>query len=297
MKAMSRRGEFDLIKRIKQGTKNDARVVLGIGDDTAVLCAPGNKEILFTTDMLIEDRHFRVKEATPYEIGRKALAVNLSDIAAMAGVPTHAVVAVGLPKKYTGRFLKDLNRGIQGLARQFHVNVVGGDTNRSEKVLLSVALLGEVEKGKALTRSGARVGDAVCVTGPLGGSYASKKHLNFIPRIEEARYLARHFHIHAMMDISDGLASDARRLCEASGVGIRLEEKAIPVSRHAKHVREALNEGEDFELLFTLSQKEVVRLPKHCSVIGSVTRESHGLKLLKQNGAVITLRGGFDHFQ
>ena len=144
--------EFGLISNIKQWIKNDARVLVGIGDDTTVLRPGKNKDILFTTDMLIEDRHFRRKDATPYEIGRKALAVNLSDIAAMGGVPTHAVVAIGLPKKCTGAFAKELYRGLQDLARRFRVNIVGGDTNRSEKLILSVALLGEVEKSKAVDR-------------------------------------------------------------------------------------------------------------------------------------------------
>ena len=289
--------EFDFITQIRALARRDVRVPVGIGDDAAVLRFSKDRELLFTTDMLIEGRHFKLKEASAFEIGRKAMAVNLSDIAAMGGVPTLAVVAVGLPKKCMGRFAKELYRGLRSLEKKFHVAVVGGDTNASEKVIVSVALLGQVEKGRALLRSGARVGDALCVSGTLGGSYVSKKHLNFTPRVKEARYLAKNFKVHALMDISDGLASDARRICEQSGVGALLDERSIPVARAAKNVAQALNDGEDFELLFTLSQKEASRLPRFYRVLGRVMPKKHGLKLLKKNGVVVSLRGGFDHFK
>ena len=290
--------EFKLISKIRHWTHKGRGVMVGIGDDTAVMRSPQkNKDILFTTDMLVEGRHFRLTDATPYEIGRKALAVNLSDIAAMGGVPTHAVVAVGLPKKYTGRFAADLYRGLRDLARRFHVSIVGGDTNHSQKVILSVALLGEAEKGRAVKRSGAKTGDLVFVSGSLGGSYASRKHLNFIPRLKEGRYLAKNFRVHAMMDISDGLASDLHRIAEESRVGIEVEESWVPVSPSASGTRQALTEGEDFELLFTLSKNEAKRLPKNFKAIGRVMPRGYGVKLLKKNGTTASLRGGFDHFR
>jgi thiamine-monophosphate kinase len=289
-------GEFELIATIRRRTKKGPGVLVGIGDDAAVLRAPRGKDLLFTTDMLIEGRHFRWKDATPYEAGRKALAVNLSDIAAMGGVPTYALAAVGLPKTRTGVLAKEIYRGMLDLAGKFRVSLVGGDTNRSEKCLLSVALLGEVERGRAVTRSGARVGDALCVSGPLGGSYASKKHLNFTPRVKEARFLARNYSLHAMIDLSDGLASDARHIADESGVGVCLEEVRIPLSRHARNVRQALTEGEDFELLFALPEKEARRLPKGFFRVGRVVPKKDGVKLLKKNGTRTTLKGGFDHF-
>ena len=290
-------GEFGLISRIRRSTKNGPSVLVGIGDDTAVLRVPKNKELLFTTDMLVEGRHFRLKDASPYQIGRKALAVNISDIAAMGGMPTQAVIAVGLPKKSTGAFTQALYRGFRDLARLFHVELVGGDTNRSDRLVLSVALLGEVEKRRALKRSGAKVGDELFVSGPLGGSYASKKHLNFIPRVKEARWLAKHVPVHAMMDISDGLASDVYRMAEESRVGILLEEKKIPVSRHAKNVRQALGEGEDFELLFAVPRASARKLPKKFIHVGRVVSKAHGVKLLTAGGKVVPLRGGYDHFR
>jgi thiamine-monophosphate kinase len=223
--------------------------------------------------------------------------VNLSDIAAMGGVPTEAVAAVGLPKNMSDPAIEQLYSGMRDLARRFGVSLVGGDTNRSDKLVISVALIGEVERGKALRRSGACVGDAVLVSGALGGSYSSKKHLNFTPRLSEARLLAKRFHVHAMMDISDGLASDARRLAEESGVGILIEERRVPVSRAAKNVAQALTEGEDFELLFTLSEKEARRVPKKFHIVGRVVPRSQGVTLLKKNGSRVPLKGGFDHLK
>jgi len=290
-------GEFELIAQIRKQTRVNSRVLLGIGDDAALIRPRGRKDILFTTDMLIEDRHFRLKDATAYEIGHKALAVNLSDIAAMGGIPTEAVVAAGLPKRFNARFVKELYSGLHDLAKRFDVNLVGGDTNQSEKLILSVAMLGEVERGKALRRSGAQVGDIVMVSNELGGSYISRKHLNFIPRVREARYLAKHFHVHAMMDISDGLASDIRRIAEESNVGVLIEESCVPVSRFAKNASQALTEGEDFELLFTLSKKEAGIAEKKFYRVGRIVPKSQGVQLLKKNGAHVPLKGGFDHFK
>ena len=289
--------EFELIARLRKKTGKSRRVLLGIGDDTALIRVKSGKDLLFTTDMLIEDRHFRRKEASAFEIGRKALAVNLSDIAAMGGVPTEAVIAVGLPRNLSDAYVEQLYSGMRFLAKRFGVSLVGGDTNRSEKLVISIAMIGEVARGKALRRSGARVGDAVMVSGALGGSYASKKHLNFTPRLQEAAFLAKKFHVHAMMDISDGLASDARRLAEESRVGILIEESRVPVSRAAKSVSQALTDGEDFELLFTLSEKEARQVPKKFSVVGHVVSRAQGVKLLKKDGSRVPLTGGFDHLK
>lgn len=289
--------ESAVIRRIRKRIRVGPRVRTGIGDDTAVIRAAQGKEILFTTDMLIEGRHFRLDEASARQIGRKALAVNISDIAAMGGVPTQAVVSLGLPKRLTGRFVDGLYQGLLGLARQFGIDLVGGDTNRADKLTVNIALLGEVEKGRALLRSGARAGDKLFVSGALGGSYASGKHLNFTPRVREARYLSKNFSVHAMMDLSDGLSSDARKLAEESGTGVLIEERLVPVSRAAKSVSEALTEGEDFELLFAVSPKDARRLPKRFRIVGRIVPRSQGMKLLKKNGKLVPLTGGFDHFR
>ena len=188
-------GEFVLIDWIRKQCHSGPRVLLGIGDDPAILRVDPKKEILFTTDMLIEDRHFRRGEATAFQIGWKALAVNISDIAARGGWPTHAVLAMGLPKNLPVKFAQGLVRGTERLARIFQINLVGGDTNASDKIILSVSLLGECKKKSDIQRSGAKPGDVIFVTGRLGGSYLSRRHLTFMPRIKESQFLVNHFKI------------------------------------------------------------------------------------------------------
>ncbi len=297
-------GEFGLIGQIRKATPKDGRVCVGIGDDAAVIRLNAAKDILLTTDMLIEDRHFKLPEASPFEIGWKAMAVNISDVAAMGGLPTYAVVSVGLRKNLSVRFIKEIYRGLKAAAGRFHVAIVGGDTNRSDKIVISVALLGEVGRGQAVRRSGAKIGDILFVSGFLGGSYASKKHLKFTPRIKESQFLTKHFKINAMIDLSDGLASDARRIAEESGVGILLSKEAIPVSKGAT-LDQALTEGEDFELLFTLSPKEAARLTSRAPksdlapfhVVGKVVNRKRGIGIVGCDGKVKPLlKTGFDHF-
>ncbi len=303
---LSQIGEFGLIDILRKKIKKGSGVRIGIGDDAAVLRVDAGKDILFTTDMIIEGRHFRLREAKPYEIGWKAMAVNISDIAAMGGLPIFAVVSVGLPASLKLHFVNELNRGLRAVAGRFGAQIVGGDTNRSDKLVLSVALLGEVKRGQAVTRSGAKPGDVVFVTGSLGGSFASKKHLRFVPRIKESQFLVKNFKINSMMDISDGLVSDLRRIAEESSVGFAISQKAIPVSRSAKNLRQALTEGEDFELLFTLSPKEAARLtsmaiPKGLAPfhpIGRVVAKRLGIRWTRRDGkAAPILEKGFDHFK
>lgn len=305
MKKLSELGEFGLIEVLRKKIKTGASVRLGIGDDTAVVRPGAGRELLFTTDMLIEDRHFKLSDATAFEIGWKALAVNVSDIAAMGGVPTHAVAAVGLPKNLTLDFVSELYQGLRSLAKCFKVNIVGGDTNQSDKLIIAVSLLGEVKRGAFVSRGGAKPGDVIFVTGSLGGSYASQKHLNFTPRLDEARFLVSHFKINSMIDISDGLASDIRRIAEESGVGAVLSKEAIPVSRFAGDFNAALTDGEDFELLFTLSPKEAARLTRHSTQkglapfhpIGKIVEKRRGIKLVRDDRKTEPLPPkGFDHY-
>ncbi len=300
------KSEFGLIEKIKKDLGRQAGVTLGIGDDTAVLPGDSKKDILFTTDMLIEDKHFRLSEATPYEIGWKALAVNVSDIAAMGGMPTQAVIAVGLPADLPENFAMELYKGIKTLARRFKISIAGGDTNASDKVVISIALLGEVRKNAWVPRSAARIGDIIFVTGSLGNSYASKKHLRFIPRLEESQFLTKNFKVHAMMDISDGLASDIHRLTRASGVGAFIAEDSVPMTNPGLGIQRALTDGEDFELLFTMTPKEAARLtldvrtrkltPFH--PVGKIVNSKHGIQLVNLKGvSEPLLEEGFDHFR
>jgi thiamine-monophosphate kinase len=300
------KSELDWIRTARRLCKASADLKCGIGDDAAVLKWTPKKDLLVTTDMILEDRHFKLKEASAYQIGWKAMAVNLSDIAAMGGLPTNAVVSLGVPPRTPSAFLRQIYRGLLAVAGRFGVRIVGGDTNAFGPWAICVTLLGQVERGKALLRSGAKIGDWIFVSGSLGGSYRSGKHLCFMPRIREARYLARRFSVHAMMDLSDGLASDIRRIAEESRVGAVMEERLIPRSSRAVSLQSALSDGEDFELLFTLSPsdgKKLVRERRHKGLasftkIGEVTPEKSGIRIRRLNGKTEKLRSkGYDHFQ
>ena len=263
--------EFELIQRLSQALPTNETVVVGAGDDCAVVdLGAGDRWVLFKTDAVVEGIHF-TKQTPPELVGRKALARCLSDIAAMAGTPTAALVTIALPKPFDAAYVAAVYAGLNALARQHHLAVVGGETTTNpERLLISVSLIGWVTRGKAALRKGAQVGDAIFVTGELGGSLAGK-HLDFEPRLAEARWLVEHFPIHALLDLSDGLAGDLRHILTASQVGAELLKSAVPISRAAKEISRkgdaakpafvaALTDGEDFELLFTLAGKDAVPL-------------------------------------
>lgn len=292
-------GEFGLIKRLSKKAFVAKNVVKGIGDDTAVLPFTKSKYLLFTTDLLCEGVHFTRKE-NPFLIGRKALACSLSDIAAMGGVPTSAVVSVGLPKKCSVHFADEMYRGLNTLAKKFKTSIVGGDTVQSEKLIINVAMLGEVEKTKLVLRSGARQGDQIFVTGALGRSLKTRKHLSFTPRLKEAAYLVSRFQPSAMIDISDGLAADLGHILEESNKNAVLDEVAIPKAKGAS-IDQALFDGEDFELVFTLSRKQASRIfmQKHLKVfwVGEITGQGYGLSLRDLKGKVKKIVAkGYKHF-
>ncbi|MBM3254886.1 MAG: thiamine-monophosphate kinase [Candidatus Omnitrophica bacterium] len=296
---ISRIGEFGLIERIKKLTRTDSSVIKGIGDDCAVIRGSANKYLLFTCDMLIEGVDFRPKDR-PYLIGRKSLAVSLSDIAACAGKPGHCLVSLGINKNTKLEKVDAIYKGMLDLARRYKVNIVGGDISRADKLTIDVSMLGEVEKKYLILRSGARPGDIVFVSGSLGGSIRGR-HLSFEPRLKEARFLAENFKPSAMIDISDGLAQDLRQILKASGVGGVLYEELIPLARQARSLREALYMGEDFELLFTLSRSQANRLfmqgLKLFRPIGEITKAKSGLKLIDRENRIRFINsGGFRHF-
>ena len=262
MKTIRDLGEFGLIAQLRRQLRSRY-----MGDDCAVL--PGGKpgvRLLYTCDPVVEGVHF-LPTTPARQVGWKAMARNLSDIAAMSGQPRWAVVSLGLRATTPVRYVRDLYAGMMAVARPFGCEIVGGDTThvRGEQFVV-IALIGEVERHRLTLRSGARPGDRVFVTGKLGGSRAGK-HLRFTPRIREARWLTDHCQIHAMLDISDGLASDLHRLAESSRVGIDLVAWQVPRtgSLHA-----ALTDGEDFELLFTVSARAAGLLRKKFFEIGRV---------------------------
>ena len=303
---MCNHSELALIEWIRQRAQSTPNLQVGIGDDCAVW-QPSGAPLLFTTDVLMEDVDFRVAETTPQLIGRKAMAVNLSDIAAMAGRPLAALVGVVLPKSRGFDFARDLQEGMQSFADEFQVAIIGGDTNTWDgPLVISVTLIGEATERGPVRRSGAKPGDWLFVTGPLGGSILGR-HLTFTPRVREALDLHRLVDLHAMIDLSDGLAADLYHLLDESHVGATLIGNAIPISGDARRMDDqrspldhALSDGEDFELLFAVSPDDGRRLmslsdavkPTH---LGSIDAEP-GCRIQQSNGDLEQLpRGGWEH--
>jgi thiamine-monophosphate kinase len=263
--------EFDLIATLTKSLPTNETVVTGAGDDCAVLdFGLAEKLFLFKTDSVVEGVHF-TRETPPEKIGHKALGRCLSDVAAMAGVPAAALVTIGLPKGFDAEWIGRIYDGLNALAGKCDVAIVGGETTTNPGgIFISIALLGTVGRGKQILRAGANMGDAIFVTGELGGSLLGK-HLDFEPRIAEAQWLAENFSVHAMIDLSDGLAGDLRHILNASGTGAELLKSAVPVSRAAKlqarnstlakpAFAAALTDGEDFELLLTVASRDAVKL-------------------------------------
>jgi len=275
--------------------------IIGIGDDTAVLPYKNGESLLFAADTIIENRHFIKNKLSPYYIGRKAMAVNISDIAAMGGEPLYAVVNLGI-KKLDKIFISKLYRGIKNIARKYNIKIVGGDTVKSDYLFLAISIIGKVKNNRLLIRSGAQVGDAIYVTGTIGGAISSSKHYKFTPRLKEAQWLNNNFNINSMMDTTDGMILDLGRLCKASKRGAILNRSTFPISPRVKSFNKALEEGEDFELLFTVSSE--VDIPKcilesntKVTCIGSII-DKEGRIFMKEAEGIrkIKLRG-YDHFK
>lgn len=256
--------EFAFIDWIRSATQADAaRVPVGPGDDCAVVHA-GGEAVLVTTDQCGDGVHFALAECGPEAAGYKVMARSLSDIAAMAGVPLAAVATVALPEGFAEADAQAIYRGLRRAGDAFDCPVVGGDVSAWHgPLLLTVTMLGRPGPAGPTLRRGARADDALCVTGTLGGSLATGRHLRFVPRVREALALAERYEIHAMIDLSDGLASDLRHLCRESGLGAEVFEAALPRTElHGQAVttRAALTDGEDYELLFALPAAQAEQL-------------------------------------
>lgn len=308
--------EFDLIAQITRSLATNKSVVTGSGDDCAVLdLGVKGQFILFKTDAVVEGIHF-INTTEPEKIGRKALARCLSDIAAMGGAPTAALITLALPKKFDAEFITRIYVGLNEVAAKYNVAIVGGETTTNpERILISISLIGTVAKDKCIRRSGAEVGDGIFVTGDLGGSI-TEKHLTFEPRLREAAWLAENFDVHAMIDLSDGLASDLRHIVHASNVAAELLATSIPISRAAKlqaraessakpPLLAALTDGEDFELLFTIGKGKAVALldawkkqfpQTNLTCIGKITA-GHGIRIRDQRGLRDLSVKGYEHFR
>ncbi|MCA9079942.1 MAG: thiamine-monophosphate kinase [Planctomycetaceae bacterium] len=258
-------GEFAFIDWVRrQNVFDGERLPVGIGDDAAVLRPTPGRDLVIAKDVLLEGVHFTFPEATPELAGRKSLAVNLSDLAAMGARPTLAFVGLALPRKRGHAFSEQVHAGIQQLADEFDIVIAGGDTNIWDgPLVVSVTLVGDVEQGQAVRRGGAQAGDWIMVTGPLGGSLPSGRHLTFTPRVELAQQLCKSAPIHSMIDLSDGLSRDVRHLTIPFGLGAELSAVAIPIHDDvasalspAYRLDHALHDGEDFELLFTVGPEQ-----------------------------------------
>lgn len=275
-------GEDRLLAQLVSRFALNKEVVAGPGDDCAVVKPPrAGRLLLLKTDCVIEGIHFAAN-TNAAAVGRKAMMRPLSDFAAMSGIPQFALITVIAPAAQTVAWTRKIYRGLEKAACRFGVSIVGGETSAtSGPATISVSISGFVEKGRWVSRTGGRIGDELFVTGRLGGS-ASGKHLRFIPRIEESRWLTENFSIHAMMDLSDGLGADLPRLARASNVGFEVNENALPLSRGCT-IAQAINDGEDYELVFAIGprargklqaswKRKFPRLP--LTRIGRLTRKS-----------------------
>ncbi len=328
-------GEFGLIARVKAICgQPPEEVVVGIDDDAAVLRWPQGELAVVTTDALVEGVHFRWEYFSPYQLGWRAMAANISDIAAMAAKPLFAVTSIALPPTMSVEAVEALYQGMVDLGRRYQVTIVGGDTTKSVAGLfLSITVMGKVLAQGLVRRSGARVGDALYVTGYLGQSQAGlvvlsaptrfaqeefprvvDRHLQPLPRVEEALFLQKHVQLSSMIDVSDGLASEVHHLCRLGGVGAVVLEEAIPLSAEARKVAlamgveasaYALSGGEDFELLFTARPEEVEQvrpafeedfgLP--LTKVGEVVPAQRGVQIVRTGGTRQALQmSGWNHF-
>ena len=289
-------GENRLVAELTRGLALGADVRVGAGDDCAVIGRPRDARWqLLKTDAVIEGVYFLPTE-DPRRIGWKALCRAISDIAAMGGTPAHALITIAAPPDTQAARVHGLYAGLRKAARQFGVSIVGGETSRSPgPIFINVALTGWVERTRCVLRSGGRPGDALYVTGRLGGSLADR-HLDFTPRLAEARWLVNEFKIHAMMDLSDGLAADLPRLAAASRCGFEIFCDKLPLTSGST-VQQALSDGEDYELLFAIAARNAAKLesdwrrqfPKL-----AITRSGELNSKFKVQSS--KLPGGFDHF-
>jgi thiamine-monophosphate kinase len=321
-------GEFGLIDLIRKGVfSSDKRVAVNMGDDAAVIRSSPHRFLVFTTDTLVERIHFDLSYFTFEDVGWKAMTANLSDIAAMGGLPKFALVTIGLPKSMRVEDVLSIYKGASKIARKHDCKIIGGDTTLVPRdLVVSIALLGEVERRNLVTRGGAKRGDLICVTGTLGESQAGleslkkhgrrrhsliRKHLRPEPRISEARALVRSLKVNSMIDISDGLSSELFHLTEESRLGAVIHEKDIPISpgclrlasrQKRSPLQWALTSGEEYELLFTVDKKDRSRIDRvkrrvDFCVIGEMVERRQGIKLIGKSGMSRDLSPtGFVHF-
>jgi len=324
-------GEFRVISSIRSDLKDfQKEVIVGIGDDTAAIKVSGKKLLLFTSDSLVEDVHFKWDYTSPFQVGWKALVVNISDVAAVGGNPTHCLVSLALPSDTERNLVREVYRGLKKAASKYRVGIVGGDTVRAPSFIITVSLLGEVKRENIVLRSGAKPGDLIYVTGQLGSSGAGlaclkapngkvkpkirqfliKKHLIPSPRLVEGQKIASSQIATSMIDLSDGLASDLHRLAEESKVGAVLWEDEFPIALATEQLAKVMGKsllewilygGEDYELLFTVPPNKKEKLKQTLgfphTLIGEIVDRDQGMYLKKRGGNRTKIEdGGYNHF-
>ena len=260
-RALRELGEDQLLAQVFPRLNRNSQVVIGAGDDCAVVKFHGAKDwLLLKTDCVVEEVHF-ARETSARAVGWKAMMRALSDFAAMSGIPEFALITLAIAGKKKASWVDELYRGLNRAAACFDVAIVGGETSETVgPTVIVVSVAGGVERDRCVLRSGGKANDDLFVTGKLGGSIRGR-HLNFFPRIDEARWLTANFKVHAMMDLSDGLGTDLPRLAGASKLGFAIDERALPLSRGCT-IQQAISGGEDYELLFAVSPRERKRLQK-----------------------------------
>jgi thiamine-monophosphate kinase len=325
-------GEFGFIKRIEGGCiVRDKNVIRGIGDDCCVFKTSGEMAILLTTDMLVEKIHFLLSAISPYELGRKSLAVNLSDIAAMGGTPREAVISIAIPDTVDLAVLDGVYDGMKSMAKEFEVNLLGGDTTSSpEHLVINIALVGEAKEDEILYRSGAGEGELIFLTGPVGSSAAGldlilkgrevkgwedliEAHHNPYPHVKAGRIIASMKVANSLIDVSDGVAADLGHICAESKLGAILEERMIPTTEkfgdycrrfHEDSNHLSLHVGEDYVLLGTVvpgsaSDLRAALESEGCEFyqIGQMVAEP-GLRLRTRENSLESIGAkGWDHFR
>lgn len=305
-------GEHQIIRTLTSFLSGGKDVITGPGDDCAVtrFSDDPRHDLLLKSDPVIEGTHFLPTDR-PELIGRKAVGRVLSDIAAMGGTPLWCLINIVAPRNTDVKKIIDIYKGAEKMASRFDMKIIGGDLARGASLEFHVFGAGKVRHGRALLRSGAGNGDAILVTGRLGGSIKGR-HLSFEPRVNEGRWISDSGLATSMIDLSDGIACDLRHVIDASRCGAVIHAGAIPYSPAlkampaSKALSHALNDGEDYELLFTVRKKNVdiflerwrrrFKLP--CSCIGEMTKKRHVIRCIQEDGRESLITGkGFDHFE
>jgi thiamine-monophosphate kinase len=332
MKSLSDIGEFGFIDKIAAKYSQENEQALGIGDDCSVVPLNDKEARLVTTDILIENVHFLKNKISAENLGYKALAVNLSDIAAMGGQPEEIYISIGLPDDIQVQWLEKFYRSMNELATRFDTRLMGGDTTSSREIIINILVMGIIPRANIKYRRGARPGDIICVNDYLGDSPGGLKilledleidepgkqliqaHNHPEPQIEEGQFLSSKSAVHSMLDVSDGIGSDIKHIIERSAVGARIEVEKIPVSEELKKTGQkygwdildlAINGGEDYCLLFTVASAEfknlksayVKKFDSEITEIGKIQSEKYGLRYFKDGKQLGLEGGGFDHFK